>query len=173
MPNRHQRRGRPKKKFRDDPDRFVLAVATAFAAMGTSRRGALEIAVACVQGRPVGPNLKPGWGRGINLLDAKYQLRRPATAATIAGRAEGLRQKIKMVLHDPDAVRWLAAMSAAVQIALEVPPSVAPQAERLVLELTREVGELRFAIYRLLPLLQKRRIIPGKTPKVARRITTR
>jgi hypothetical protein len=162
-----RRRGRPKKAFRSDPDRFVLAVATALGEMGCSRRGALEIAVACVLGVPVGVNSKPGWGRGINLLDIEYEMRRGA--ATISGRAERLRRKIKTALGDPAAQRWLAAMSTALLIALEAPPG----AERLVLELAHEVGELRFAIHRLLPLLRERHIIRGKTSKSARRITGR
>jgi hypothetical protein len=168
-----RRRGAPAKAFRSDPDRYLLAVATAFGGMGTSRRGALEIAVAAVQGLPVGPNLKPGWGRGINLLDAEYELRRPASAATIAGRAEGLRQKIKKALDDPDAVKWLAAMSTAWLIALEWPPH--PAAQRLMLDLAGAVGEGQFAakvLIRLL-LLPKKHIFPGKTSKSARRITGR
>jgi hypothetical protein len=163
-------RGRPAKTFRDDPDRYVLAVATAFGSMGTSRRGALEIAVACVQGIPVEPNFKPGWGRGINLLDVKYEMR-GATAATISGRAERMRRKIKAALNDPEAARWLTAMSTAWLIALEGPP----RAERLVLELADKVGEREFATTVLLPLLMlpKKHINRGKTSGLAQRITSR
>ena len=39
--------GRPRNTFLNDPDRYLLALAHAFREMGTSRRGAIEIAVAC------------------------------------------------------------------------------------------------------------------------------
>ena len=59
---------RPPIKFLQDPDRYLLAVAAAFPDLGTSRRGAVEIAVAAIEGYAVGPNRRPGWGRGLNLL---------------------------------------------------------------------------------------------------------
>ena len=61
-------RGRPRIEFLQDPDRYLLAVAAIFPDLGTSRRGAIEIAVAAIEGYVVGPNQRPGWGTRLELL---------------------------------------------------------------------------------------------------------
>ena len=66
------KRGRPRIEFLQDPDRYLLAVAAIFPDLGTSRKGAIEIAVAAIEGYAVGPNCRPGWGRGLNLLYEEY-----------------------------------------------------------------------------------------------------
>jgi hypothetical protein len=88
-----RRRGRPRIEFLQDPDRYLLAVAAAFPDLGTSRKGAIEIAVAAIEGYVVGPNRKPGWGRGLGMLYDEYAMRPGGRAATIGNRERELRRK--------------------------------------------------------------------------------
>jgi hypothetical protein len=134
----------------------VLAVAAAFPDLGTSRRGAIEIAVAAIEGYPVGPNLKPGWGRGLGLLYEEYAMRhKPGMAATIPNRARELRRKLKRAAKDPVAARWMAVMSQATALALwaVAPPSRSKKtAGELIIELARMIGEEAFATQTLIEI---------------------
>jgi hypothetical protein len=104
------RRGRPPRRFLDDPDRYLMALALAYWALGASQRGACEIAVATVEGKPVVRNRKRGkGGHGLNLLEWEFSLR-PGAARTIEGRARGLRRKIKQACEDDAAADWLQRM---------------------------------------------------------------
>jgi hypothetical protein len=140
------RSGRPKLEFRHDRDRHLLALALAYRTLGMSRRGGCEAAVATVEGLPVGPNLnRRRGGHGLNMLDWQFELkRRPGAAATIEGRARGLRQKIRKWQRDPEAVRWLAVMQRAWLVALQtlVPPGAA---DAEIKKLTKQIGETAFA----------------------------
>ena len=151
-----RRRGRPPiKNILHDPDRYLMAVAAAFPDLGTSRRGAVEIAVAAIEGYPVGPNLKPGWGRGLGLLYEEYTMRRkPGMAATIPNRARELRRKLKRAAIDPVATRWMAVMSQATALALwaTVPPLRGKTAGELIIELARGVNEEAFAAQTLIEI---------------------
>jgi hypothetical protein len=151
-----RRRGRPPiENFLQDPDRYLLAVAAAFPDLGTTRRGAVEIAVAAIEGYPVGPNLKPGWGRGLGLLYEEFTMRRePGMAATIPNRARELRRKMKRAAKDPVAARWIAVMSQAAALALwaAVPPPGGKTAGELIIELARLVGEEAFATQTLIEI---------------------
>jgi hypothetical protein len=106
-------RGRPPKRLADDPDRHIMAIAVAYWALGASRRGGCEIAIASVDGWPVGRNSRRGkGGHGLNLIDWQYVLKEPwCRSATIQGRARGLRQKLKKALKDPTAATWLQEMA--------------------------------------------------------------
>lgn len=151
-----RRRGRPRGAFLQDPDRYLLAVATVFRELGTSCSGAIEIAVAAIEGHVVGDNLKPGWGHGLNLLYAEFAMRpRRGAASTIDSRARELRRKMKRAVKDPAAARWLAAMSEAVLLALWAhAPSQASgmTAGAAILELGAIVGKSEFAHEVLLAL---------------------
>jgi hypothetical protein len=152
-----KRRGRPHLSFLQDPDRFLLAIATAFPDLGTSRKGAIEITVAAIEGCVVGPNLKPGWGRGLNLLYDQYAMRpAPGRAASIGNRERELRRKLKRVLKDPAAARWLAAMSQATLLALRVVVPARGTAGELIMELADAVGDQTFATDVLLKLWRLR-----------------
>ena len=145
------KRGRPRNTFLSDPDRYPLALAHVFREMGVSRRGSIEIAVACMEGMVVGPNRRQRWhrSRGLNMLDVAYELPgRGGNAGNIADRARWLRRKMKAVIEDRDEAsrRWLAAMSAAWWIALYHGP------EHLILELAEAAGELDYAREVLVPL---------------------
>jgi hypothetical protein len=141
-----KRRGRPRLGFLQDPDRFLLAIAIAFPDLGTSRKGAIEITIAAIEGYAIGPNLKPGWGRGLNLLYDQYAMRPvPGRAASIGNRERELRRKLKRALKDPAAVRWLAAMSEATLLALRVVVPAHGTAGELIMELADTVGERTFA----------------------------
>jgi hypothetical protein len=143
------KRGRPRNTFLGDPDRYPLALASVFREMGTSRRGAVEIAIACTEGRVIGLNQRPGRGHGLTMLDFAYELPgHTVNADGIADRARGLRRKMKAVIEDKDEAgrRWLATMSWAWWIALRRGPV------QFILELARSVGELDYAHDVLLPV---------------------
>ena len=117
-----------------------------FRDLGTSRKGAIEIAVAAIEGYVVGPNLKPGWGRGLGLLYDHYVMRPvPGRAASIGNRERELRRKLKRALEDPACGRWLGAMSQATLLALRVVVPARGTAGALIMELADAVGEQTFA----------------------------
>jgi hypothetical protein len=71
---RRQNKGRPRKAFQSDPDLIPLAFAAFLRELGTTRNGALAIAVAVRHGRLVGPKANRRHGLGIALLDMDYEL---------------------------------------------------------------------------------------------------
>jgi hypothetical protein len=158
-------RGRPRKPLAEDPDRRILALALVFREWGVTRKGAVQIAVALIEGRPVALNPKAHnrrrqlikalvsgnpatrGGRGLDLLDWKFELRaRPGAAATIEGRARTLSQKMRKAIEDQDAGRLLAALSLAWEAALD--RGSADQ----ILEFADRAGEREFALAVLIPL---------------------
>jgi hypothetical protein len=146
-------RGRPPKAFAHDPDRYVMACAVAYWALGSSRRGGCEIAVASMEGWPVGPRRKRGAGRhGLSLLDLEYELQTEwCGTASIEGRARGLRAKIKKALRDPGAAAWLQEMGELFLIALRHGAERGAGADQIMLR-AQALGEADFARERLLPL---------------------
>lgn len=149
------RTGRPKIEFLQDPDRHLMAMALAYKALGMSLRGGCEAAVATTEGLPVELNLNRGrGGHGMNLIDWKYELkRRPGAAATIEGRARGLRQKLKTQLKNAEAVRWLFPMSNMVLLALQRAALTDVTAvEQEIMRLAQLLGEIKYARDKLLPL---------------------
>lgn len=159
------KRGRPKLKFFGDRDRHLMALALAYRALGMSMRGGCEAAVASTEGLPVGLNLNRGHGgHGLNLLDWRYDLkRRPGAAATIQGRARGLRQKLKGYLRNEPAARWLYQMSKVFLFAMQ--PAAEPDpaaAERVLLAMADLVGEAGYVRERLVPLMRMTRARPER-----------
>ena len=149
--------GRPKLELHRDADRYVLALALSYRALGMSMRGGCEAAVASTEGLPVADNLNRGHGgHGLAMLDWVFEMkRRPGAATTIAGRARGLRQKLKAYLKDDNTARWLYAMSniwlLAVQPAAE--PDLA-RAERMLRDMAQLIGEADFVGDKPLVLLR-------------------
>ena len=97
-----------------------MALTLAYWALGASKRGGCEIAVATVEGWPSGRNRKRDkGGHKLNLLDWDYDLKTKwCAAASIAGRARGLRQKIKKAIEDSVAAAWLQEMAELFLLAL-------------------------------------------------------
>lgn len=154
-------RGRPPKAYLIDPDRHVMALAVMFQTQGCSRRGAVEIAVCSMEGLPTRPSQKPGWGRGINLLDVEFELkRRPGAAATVAGRARTIRQKMKKwVRADREgATRWLTTMAQAWAVAIDLSLPGRPPADELerLATIAETAGEAEFCRNVLVPLANRR-----------------
>lgn len=148
-------RGRPPKAFSQDPDRYLMALAVAYWALGASKRGGCEIAVATVEGWPTGRNRKRDkGGHGLNLLDWQYDLKTKWCAtASIAGRAGGLRQKIKKALKDSAAAAWLQEMAELFLLALRQGASRDRTAVEVEIKRrAKQLGESDFARQRLLPL---------------------
>jgi hypothetical protein len=161
-----QLRGRPPKAFALDPDRHLMACAVAYWALGSSRRGGCEIAVASMEGWPIGPRRKRGaGGHGLNLLNLEFELRTPWCAtASIAGRARGLRQKIKKALKDPSAAAWLQEMGQLFLLALGHGTVRDPAAAAVeIMRRAKELGETDFARDRLLPLRTLTSLTPRKS----------
>jgi hypothetical protein len=149
------KKGRPRIEFFRDPDRHELALALAYQAMGASLRGGCEIAVAAIEGLPVADNLDRRYGgHGLGLLDWRYELKvRPRAAASIEGRARGLRQKLKAYLKDAAAARWLYGASNLWLAALQ---PTAGTTEAALLQMGELLGEADFVRERLLPILRLR-----------------
>jgi hypothetical protein len=146
-------RGRRPKTFTQDSDRYVMALAVAYWALGSSQRGGCEIAVASVEGWPVGPRGgRDKGGHGLNLLDLQYELRAPwCGTASITGRARGLRRKIKKALRDPAAAAWLKEMGDLFLLALHHGRDRGA-GEVEIMQRAQALGEAEFARERLLPL---------------------
>lgn len=125
---------------------YLLAVAAIFPDLGTSRRGAVEIAIAAIEGYAIGPNRQPGWGRGLNLLYHEYAMRPDSRATSIDSRQRELRRKMKKAAGDPVAARWLAAMSQGLLLALWVHvPGDRRNVGEMITELAAKVGDEAFA----------------------------
>jgi hypothetical protein len=126
----------------------------AYRALGMSLRGGCEAAIATTEGIPIGPNFNPGrGGHGMNLLDWRYELRhRPGAAATISGRARGLRQKIKKLRNDAVAARWLGLMRLAFLTAWQTAPLDYKTADAEIMRLAAEAGETEYAADKLMTL---------------------
>ncbi len=160
------KRGRPKQTLVGDPDRYLMALALSFKALGMSMRGGCEAAIATTEGLPVGDNPRHhgrAWhgGRGLGLLDWRYRMKpRPGAAATIEGRARGIRRKLKVALREAGTARWLYQMSNlwlfAMQRATEPDPG---KAEAALLSMARLIGEEAFACEHLLELLRLTRAV--------------
>lgn len=128
-------RGRPPNSFITDPDRYLLALAYVFRELEASRRGAVEIAVACLEGSVIGLNRRPGWGRGLGMIEVEYELRgHVGGSKAIADRARHLRRKMGAIKSEAS-LRWLAAMSGAWLIA-----ALWRGPERLIIDLAGAVG---------------------------------
>jgi hypothetical protein len=147
------KKGRPRVELFGDLDRHELALALAYQAMGASLRGGCEIAVASSEGLPVAGNPDRRYGgHGLGLLDQRYELKlRRGAAASIEGRARGLRQKLKKALRDPTSAAWLYGVSNLWLLALQ--PS-AGTTEPALLQMGDLLGEAAFVRERLLPLLR-------------------
>lgn len=151
--------GRPPKKFLQDRDRYPMALALAYQALGMSLRGACEAAVGSTEGLITGRNFNRGrGGHGMNLIDWKYDLRhKPGAAATIDGRARGVRQKLKKANRDPNVLRWLNLMRDAFLTALQTaaPDLVAADAE--IMRLAGEAGESAYATDKIMKIARNTR----------------
>src|SRR5688500_10486937 len=81
-------RGRPAWDWRDDPDRYAIAVVEAFQSLGLDERKAIDLTVVQFQGREIPP--------ADHQHNIAYELRsEPGSPATISGRASTLRAKLK------------------------------------------------------------------------------
>lgn len=153
-------RGRPPKPFLEDPDRHIMALATAYQCWGCSRKGAIEYAVAVTEGIPTGPNPKPGWGRGIAMADAIYEMKhRPGAAYSVTGRGRTVRQKLLRWLRaDRDgASGWLGRTALLWAIAIDcsmVNPPDPAEIERLI-ALAAADNESDFCRDVLIPLARR------------------
>ncbi len=166
------KRGRPPKIFAEDPERHLMAIAVAFWSLGASKRGGCEIAVASVEGWPVGQNTaRDKGGHGLNLLEWRFELKLPHSfTATIVGRARDLRKKIKKSLRDPAAAAWLQEMAKIHLLAwgqLGAPQQhLALEAE--IMRRAEALGEADYGRARLLTMADARRLAPAR--KCAQRI---
>jgi hypothetical protein len=110
-------RGRPRKNWRTDPERFALPFIDALVAVGVSETGAFEIAAAQLVGEPVevrlvGPRRKRGRGAVPGGVLVSYEPRH-----RLETKAAALRRKYKKPMS-AEAGRWRIAMGRAFVLAL-------------------------------------------------------
>jgi hypothetical protein len=153
-------RGRPKKDFLRDPERFAIPFAIALmTAFDASENDAFTVAAAELLGtvintKPVGPRSKRGRGAlpaGI-LATYKRAFRRGGSAAHFAGKASTLRKKANKVCTQHS--EWCRAMSRAFVLALHGKDRQFSTLE--IMRLAASVGEVGYARDVLLPLLAAR-----------------
>jgi hypothetical protein len=111
---------------------------------------------------PIGPNRNRGrGGHGLKLLDWQFELkRRPGAAATIDGRARGLRQKLNKYLKDEAATRWLYEMANVFLLAMQRAAEPDPEAaEQKILQMAADIGEIDY-VREILPILRLTRTEP-------------
>ena len=136
--------GRPSQPFKQDPDRYAVALLDAMLAleMGSERACALTIAAWQV-GRQL--EARPGritWAMTPTLPGAK--------AATLVGRANTMRGKQRRPCDLEDA-SWRTAMASAFMLALAAKDPEA--AKPAVILRAKSVGENEFATRIMLPML--------------------
>ena len=151
-------RGRPKKDFLRDPERFAIPCALALMTVfNASENDAFTVAAAWLLGtatnaRPVGPRHKRGRGAmpAGTLVTYERAFCRGSSTVTFAGKAATLRKKAVKVCAERGA--WCYAMSRAFVLALR--PGKDRQSSALeIMRLTASAGEGAYALAVLLPLL--------------------
>jgi hypothetical protein len=152
-------RGRPRKDFLQDPDRFAVALAFALKTIGTSENDAFRAVAALAFGskvfeEQVPPRRKRGRGAipGGMLVGYERTAIRGGPVGSLIGRADSLRLKTPQIARDPKAMAWLLQMQAAFALALQAASSAERCATR-ILELGRLVVEGKLPEANLLNVL--------------------
>jgi hypothetical protein len=152
-------RGRPHKDFIKDPDRFAIALACAFKAVGTSENDAYRAVAALAFGtwlsaEDVDSRHKPGRGAMPSGSRVTYEraARKGGASGSLQGRATSLRQKASRLGRDPRDMAWLLQMQSALALAVQAATSVERCANR-ILELGQLVVEGKLAEAELLNVL--------------------
>lgn len=159
-------RGRPSVPFRQDPDRYLIAMVEAHAIVNrTSERQAAE-AIAALQignevqipseimnGCPPG-YIAVGWGpaHAPKADDSFINTKPGSSAATITGRAATLRQKLRESRKDIDNNHWRTNMAVAFALAMS-PIKKAQEVKDIVMVLTAAIGETEAALNTILPMI--------------------
>jgi hypothetical protein len=151
-------RGRPRKSFKTDPDRFPAALADCLTALGVSERVALDLAVAIYTGSEV---IMPDAG-GISLKIRP----RPGAPAAIKTKAEWLRQKRRQPdWNGPEAAAWRKAMAMAWTLAIRGARGRGATIETMIRALARQAGESAHAEAILIPAFQGKTEVPDYSRK--------
>jgi hypothetical protein len=161
------KRGAPKKTFVHDPDRYAIARADAFMALGASSNDAFATVAVQMLGEPVAEqDVAPRRKRGRGLIAGGVQItyeRRAiggGSAATFDGKASSLRRKAKLAETDPQAVAWRKAMGRAYILALTGKDHA--RCAAIIAELAAVAGEQAYARDVLLPLLAARTFLAAR-----------
>jgi hypothetical protein len=164
---KHKPRGAPRKQFVHDPERYAIARADAFMALGVSENDAFmtvaaQLLGAVVAEQRVGPRRKRGRGLIAGGMQITYERRAVGggSAASFAGKATTLRLKAKAAERDPQAVAWRKAMGRAQVLALT--GNDHERCAAIIAELAAVAGEQAFARDVLLPLLAARTFLAAR-----------
>ena len=144
-------RGRPRGSRRDlrvDPDRYAIAAGLALQTLGHSQSKAFDLAATATpycEARNLPTLIKPG---GSQRRRIQFTLIAPpgnGVEPTIKGRSSVLRQKSTRA-YSPEEALWLRQMAKAIHLAM----LGRDDAQLLILTYAGSVGELQFALDRLL-----------------------
>jgi hypothetical protein len=158
-----RRRGRPSWDWRTWPHRYAIVVADALQALGKSEREATDLAV----------SLFYSWELAVDSSQrtVTYELRsEPGAPASIKGRASTIRQKANRLPLSAAFAEWRITMARAIMIAFKPGKDkyacglaileLARLADRLRNDADNPIGDQTFALYRLLPLIEREAVSP-------------
>jgi hypothetical protein len=143
-------RGRPPKKYRDDPDRYATAFAGALQALGASEAAAFTVAAAQFVAGEVAPE-KTRRRQPLGTEAIAWEARRAPGAVSLPNKATTLRVKSKRGLSAEDAEHQ-AILTEACKI------SIGTKNAQVVIPLVRGmlmiIGELEFGDKCLVPMIR-------------------
>ena len=160
-PPRRVRAGRPTLPFRNDPDRYAVALLDAMLAleMGTGRACAIGIAAWQVGIEGDAPRVSDD-GRIVKNWE-RERTKRGSLAGTLEGRALTLRSKQRRC-RSADESQWRKAIASAFMLALRAPDRGA--SKRTILERADGVGEREFARRVMVQMLEEK-LLPTPSPE--------
>lgn len=149
-PPRRPRAGRPQQNFRDDPDRYAVALLDAMLALEVGPERACAMGIAAWQvGIEGDPQRVSSDGRVVTNWE-RWRTRMGALAATLRGKEATLRAKQRRI-RSAEERTWRAAMASAFMLVLGARDPEAVKAT--VLARAQSVGEGEFARWFMLPML--------------------
>jgi hypothetical protein len=157
-PTRRPKAGRPLLEFRDDPDRYAIALLDALLALGMSSERACSLGVATwVVGLELNKPRPSPLGHHIITTWANKPTRSGATAGTLKGKAATLRIKQRRCRSAAEGA-WRKAMGFAFMLVIGArdQKGVKP----IILQRAAAVGEEEFAKRVMLPMVDAKFAVP-------------
>src|SRR4051812_11871258 len=160
-------RGRPRKSFLEDPERYAIALSDALAALGLSEPDSFAFAAAILMGEEVAIEWLPNGGARIR-YGRVCAPGEPTT--TILGKADTLRGKAKhrarkgakLTPFTRDEMHWRQHMALCIMVVLGAKDEV--RCAEKVRQLAAEIGEAEFCESQLIPMLKRKFEPPDFSP---------
>lgn len=159
-------RGRPKKNFLDDPERYAVALSDALHSLGMTGKDAFTFVAAVLAAQETKISKLEDGSANI-----RYESALPGgPSVTIAGKADTLRGKSKLrprkgspqkAISEEEA-HWRKMMALAFAIALKAKDEI--RCSILIRQIVAEVGEVSFGETYLLPMLRAKFQPPDFSP---------